>query len=144
MKAVCKEHLIWSYLAARNSIMLMFFLFSPHWRNSEDDDVGQAVGWSTSLVQTEISQQLLDGSPWHLIQSFMFHTRKIKIILVILHLLSSQSHNFDLSNQTFPSPQLYFLSKSCTYNQRVHGWQWGKVPIHHCRDPEFICCYFFG
>lgn len=37
----------------------------------------EAVGWSTNLVETEISELLLDKSPWYFMETFMIHRQLI-------------------------------------------------------------------
>ncbi len=56
--------------------------------NTLSDNV-KSVCWSTTLVQTEISQQLLDGLLLHFLQTFMFPSGWIVITLGITWFSSS-------------------------------------------------------
>ncbi len=47
------------------------YFFSLFWHGSKDGNVGLTAGQSTTLVQTEISQQPLDGLPWNFLQRFI-------------------------------------------------------------------------
>ena len=46
-------------------------------------DVSRLLGWSTTLVQTEISQQLLDGSLWNLVQMSIVPTECMQMTWLI-------------------------------------------------------------
>ncbi len=66
------------------------------------------AAWFTTLVQTETSQRLLDGWPWHFLQTFM-----------VPWLLSSSNNKSKSSLSSEISQQLYELAQFLAEPQRA-------------------------
>ena len=54
----------------------------------------QLVCWSTALLRTEISQELLNGLPWKVLQAFIVPTGWMLLVLVILVALPAGGQRF--------------------------------------------------